>query len=77
LLVEGIADKNELSSIAAKLLSDFQHSVVLEDKQVSISASIGISLYPNDGDSIERIIRCADKAMYCAKKSGKNRSQFY
>jgi len=77
LLVEGISDKKELASIASKLLSDFDGALDVQDISFEISASIGISMYPNDGDSIERIIQCADKAMYVEKKSGKNKAHFY
>ena len=38
--------------------------------------SIGISVYPDDGDTVEKLIEKADKAMYCAKNMGKNRYVF-
>ena len=42
-----------------------------------ISASIGISLFPDDGDNVQDLIRCADEAMYRAKKAGRNRFVYY
>lgn len=45
----------------------------LEGRSLAISASIGIANYPNDGDNMDRIITCADAAMYQAKKLGKKR----
>jgi diguanylate cyclase (GGDEF)-like protein len=49
LLVEGISDKVELEAIATKLLSDFEHTINVNESNLVISASIGISLYPEDG----------------------------
>ncbi len=77
LLVEGISDRDELSSIADKLLSDYQYTSKNQSLQFAVSASVGISLYPKDGDSIDRVIQCADKAMYCAKKSNQKIAEFY
>lgn len=42
-----------------------------------VTTSIGISLYPQDGDDIDTLIRQADMAMYAAKESGKNKYLFY
>lgn len=77
LLVEGISDRDELSSIADKLLSDYQYTSKNQSLQFAVSASVGISLYPKDGDTIDRVIQCADKAMYCAKKSNQKIAEFY
>jgi diguanylate cyclase (GGDEF)-like protein/PAS domain S-box-containing protein len=44
---------------------------------LSVSPSIGISLFPSHSDDLEALIRCADLAMYAAKKSGRNNFQFY
>jgi diguanylate cyclase (GGDEF)-like protein len=50
---------------------------VLGQHEVRIGCSIGISLYPNDGDDIETLLRAADAAMYQAKQNGRNRCQRY
>jgi predicted signal transduction protein with EAL and GGDEF domain len=52
--------------------------VYLSDSiQVNISSSIGISLYPADGRDMDILLRNADAAMYHAKESDRNKSQFY
>jgi len=66
-----------LAEIASQILSNLQEPVKLKDKQVVISTSIGIAMYPQDGDSGPSLLRAADLAMYHAKEDGKNRFQFY
>ncbi len=46
-------------------------------KELHISASIGISIYPEDGQDAETLIKCADTAMYHAKEKGRNNYQFF
>jgi diguanylate cyclase (GGDEF)-like protein len=48
----------------------------LDGHVISVSASIGISIYPNDADNSETLIKQADTAMYQAKHLGKNRYEF-
>ena len=65
---------NELSS---NLLSIFNNQFSIDDKSFSLSASIGISIYPNDGEDQETLIKYADTAMYEVKFSGKNNFAYY
>lgn len=51
--------------------------VTLEQMQIYVSPSIGISMYPDDGEEIEELLKNADTAMYLAKEKGKNNYQFY
>ena len=58
----------------SKLLKSLSETYkTLEGRSLALSASIGISDYPKDGESMDRIITCADAAMYHAKKTGKKR----
>jgi len=50
--------------------------IVFNGGQASVGASIGIALYPNDGQDIDQLIKQADKAMYRAKNAGKNSFRF-
>jgi diguanylate cyclase (GGDEF)-like protein/PAS domain S-box-containing protein len=65
----------------AELVERIRHSAgaPLEENGNTIlpSVSIGVSLFPRDGDSVDRIMRAADAAMYHAKTMGKNNCQFY
>jgi diguanylate cyclase (GGDEF)-like protein len=59
--------------IAAKLISAVVQPLRLHDQEVAIGASIGIAVWPEDGDTPEQLERRADEAMYRAKQAGKNR----
>jgi diguanylate cyclase (GGDEF)-like protein/PAS domain S-box-containing protein len=70
-------DLEIISRIAQNILQSLAQPIALTDKSVNISASIGIAIYPNDGDDFETLLRHADAAMYDAKMSGKNAFRFY
>lgn len=65
------------ATVAQRLIEALTHPIQIWDQQVFITASIGISVYPNDGHSSESLLKNADKAMYRAKHNGKNRFSFY
>lgn len=69
---QNIGNKNNASLLAKKLLETLEPGFMLEDHTVYISASIGITLYPNDGENIDELLINADVAMYHAKEAGKN-----
>ena len=63
--------------IGERILLSNKNAISIKEKMVFPKTSIGISIYPHDGDSIETLINNADKAMYYAKESGKNQYSFY
>ncbi|MBT7137269.1 MAG: diguanylate cyclase [Rhodospirillaceae bacterium] len=65
-------EKETAETIAGKLLKALSKPFELDSQQASISASIGITVYPHDGEEAESLLRNADHAMYAAKKSGRN-----
>jgi diguanylate cyclase (GGDEF)-like protein len=68
-----------VSATAERLLRAIQQPMLLAHaaSTAQVSASIGIALYPNDGDDFETLARCADLAMYKSKDMGKGRYSFY
>lgn len=68
---------NPATLISEKVLKAFQTPFLIEDKSLTISTSIGISLYPNDAEEVDSLIKFADTAMYHAKALGRNNFQFY
>ncbi len=77
IVLDGIAETGEIIDIAGALLADLEKPVELMGKQVAVSSSVGVSIYPEDGLLPSDLLRNADLAMYHAKESGKNRFQFY
>ncbi|MES2637135.1 MAG: EAL domain-containing protein [Pseudomonadota bacterium] len=62
---------------ATKILDEFNLPHLLDNCQLNITTSIGISIYPNDGSDAEMLIKNADTAMYYAKQKGRNNYQFF
>jgi len=67
----------DVSVVARRLVEALAQPVVLEGQELFVSASIGITLYPDDCNDLEMLIRNADTAMYRAKELGRNNFQFY
>ncbi|MBF0381731.1 MAG: EAL domain-containing protein [Magnetococcales bacterium] len=63
--------------VARKILEQMRLPFRLKKQNVTISSSIGISIYPSDGVTIEELLKNADSAMYQAKESGRNNLKFY
>ena len=77
LLIEGIKSKIEIDAIVTKLQTVFEESFVYRNQKFFLSASMGISVYPDHGLDSETLIKNADTAMYKAKDAGKNTYAFY
>ncbi len=63
--------------IAHKLVEAFDKPFEVADRLLYVTASIGISLYPDDGEEVEALVRNADAAMYRAKEQGRDPFRFY
>lgn len=72
LLLTEVAEPENTSKVAQKILESVKKPFMLDNHEVRITTSIGISNYPDDGEDIETLIEYADKAMYQAKKDGRN-----
>lgn len=72
-----IRDKEEATYYAEKLLSSLQEPVSIFDKLYTITASIGISIAPTDGHTVELLMSNSDTAMYAAKRAGRNQYHLY
>jgi diguanylate cyclase (GGDEF)-like protein len=71
-LLPEISEPHEAASIARKLLGIVGGPIAVAGTTVRVHASIGVSLYPNDGANARALLRAADTAMYAAKQGGKN-----
>ncbi len=77
LLLDDFDSDSSLSLIAQKILNSLTTPFKVNNHEIFITASIGISISPADGDDPETLIRNADIAMYRAKELGKNNFQYY
>ena len=77
LLLEGAGEASEIATVAEKLLEELGQPFLVDGHELFQSASIGISLYPDDGEDVETLIKNADAAMYRAKDEGRNSYQFW
>ena len=77
LLLPLIRNRDNAAFIAEKILSSLKPAFLIEGHEIFIGVSIGIALYPEDGDTRETLIKHADIAMYHAKDQGRNTFQFF
>ena len=76
-LLSQVGHEEDAVFIARKILSSLAAPYLIDQKQLQINASIGVSTYPGDGTDSETLINRADTAMYEAKKLGRNNCQFF
>jgi diguanylate cyclase (GGDEF)-like protein len=77
LLLPGVHNAAEAARVAEKVLEAVRRPFQLLGRELFVSTSIGISIYPEDGVDAESLIRSADVAMYRAKEQGRDRFQLY
>ncbi len=76
-LVQDLARADDAALVALGILEQLSRPCVINDREVPMSASVGISVYPEDGADGETLLRHADLAMYRAKREGKNTYRFF
>ncbi len=67
----------DVAKIAQRILNTIKKPMLINGREVVSSASVGIALYPEDGQDVDSIIKNADTAMFHAKSSGRGRYQYY
>jgi len=76
-LVEGVHGIPETQAIVAEMLAQFGPPFLVGDNDLMLSATVGASLFPGDGRTVDALVRNAETAMYRAKAAGPNASRFY
>ncbi len=76
-ILEELKHQDEVLSIAQKIQNIFSEPFLVDFREIIVTASLGISIYPGDGKDVQTLIKHADIAMYHAKQQGKNRIVFY
>ena len=76
-LLTDISSPEQVARVADKILTEISDSSSVLGGEIHVTASIGISVYPQDGESEKALMKSADSAMYRAKQRGRNNFQFY
>jgi len=76
-LIEEFAEVSQVAEVAKKLLDTVTRPFVLHGQSCQVTASLGISIYPDDGSDAQTLLKNADMAMYLVKQQGKNSFRFY
>ncbi len=76
-VMEDLADPRFAATLARKLVTAASAPFDIQGHAVTLTASVGISVYPNDGEDAAALIRHADAAMYAAKAAGKHQFRYY
>lgn len=76
-LLENLHDKADATQKAHDILDALRREFMIDHHAIFVGASIGISMYPHDGQDVESLIKAADLAMYEVKNNGKNHVSFY
>jgi diguanylate cyclase (GGDEF)-like protein/PAS domain S-box-containing protein len=77
ILIANLKTPNDAAKIAQKILEVVAQPLRIEGTEVFITTSVGIALFPNDGDTAEALLKNADHAMYRAKEAGPNLVQLF
>ena len=77
LLLPNVQSPEDVSAITNKIWAGFAKAVMIEGHAITAGMSMGVSLYPEDGQDAKTLLRCADSALYHAKAEGRNNMQFY
>lgn len=77
ILLSDIREANNVTNVANKIVHAFSLPFFIGGKELFITSSIGIAIYPSDSNQVEDLLKYADSAMYHAKQQGRNNFQFY
>ena len=76
-IVLQIAAPNDGVTVAEKILKSIRKPFVIEEQEITVTASIGTSLFPTDEENVDKLIKYAESAMHHTKKSGGDQYQFF
>lgn len=77
LLLPAYKDHQQIDRIAVQIADRLDNSFTIDDRRYNVSASVGITLYPEHGNNVTELLKQADIAMYAAKQSGRKRHRFF
>jgi len=77
IILADVAQAEDVPKVAQKIIDAVAKPFVLAGRELFVSTSMGISLFPNDGQDVQTLLKNADAAMYRAKEQGRNHYQHY
>ena len=77
IVLEGARLPAEAAQIGERIVTAMAEPIVVEGHRLTVAASIGIAIYPDDGTDAATLLKNADAAMYAAKEAGRNRFRFF
>ena len=77
ILLNDTSSSDSVFGVAHKVLHSLARPFRVEGHELYVTASIGISVFPTDGEDVEKLLKCADSAMYRAKELGRNQAQLF
>lgn len=76
-LLTNIRAAQDAGTVARRILEALARSFLIDGHEISVTVSVGIAIFPTDGDSVDLLLKSSDVAMYHAKEQGRNNAQFY
>src|SRR5690606_31991204 len=76
-LLEGLHHPEDAGKVALAALGAMQRDLVVGESALLVTSSLGVAVYPQDGEDVETLLRNADIAMYAAKQAGRNTYRYY
>ena len=76
-LLTNIRQVQDAGIVARRILESLARSFLIDGHEVAVTTSVGIAIFPTDGDSVDQLLKSSDVAMYQAKERGRNNAQFY
>jgi diguanylate cyclase (GGDEF)-like protein/PAS domain S-box-containing protein len=77
ILLPDLGQPQDAEGVARQIIDSFSAPIVVEDREIHLSVSIGLCVFPHDGETTDGLIDNADMAMYRAKELGRNTYQFF
>jgi len=77
IIIRDIIWKRDLSARVNEIMEQFIAPYKVDGREIYVTPSVGVTVYPENGLDMQMLMKCADMAMYCAKGMGKNNFQFY
>jgi diguanylate cyclase (GGDEF)-like protein len=76
IIVPSLASPDNAAHLARRLISALARPFIIDEAAATVGASVGIALFPQDGSTVDALLRSADEALYEAKRSGRNTFRF-